>query len=58
MIRSDVIWLATEPMYIRAGADRRAAAIMSLIQSPRNNGHDSDTYLKDFLMRLPTQRAC
>lgn len=30
---------------------------MILIQSGRNNGHDQYAYLKDVLMRLPTQRA-
>ena len=30
---------------------------MSLIQSARMNGHDPYAYLKDVLMRLPTQRA-
>ena len=39
---------------LRAG--QRAAAIMSLIQSARLNGHDPYTYLKDVLMRLPTQK--
>ena len=34
-----------------------AAAIMSLSQSARMNGHDPYAYLKDVLMRLPTQRA-
>ena len=34
-----------------------AAAIMSLIQSARNNGHDPYAYLKDVLTRLPAQRA-
>jgi transposase-like protein len=33
---------------------RRAAAIMSLIQSARNNGHDPYAYLKDVLTRLPS----
>ncbi|POD15738.1 hypothetical protein BKM05_24690 [Pseudomonas avellanae] len=36
---------------------KRAAAIMSLIQSARLNGHDPYAYLKDVLTRLPTQRA-
>ncbi|OPA90615.1 transposase [Pseudomonas fluorescens] len=36
---------------------KRAAAIMSLIQSARMNGHDPYAYLKDVLTRLPTQRA-
>ncbi len=30
---------------------------MSLIQSARNNGHDSYAYLNDVLTRLPMQRA-
>jgi transposase len=40
---------------LRSG--KRAAAIMSLIQSARLNGHDPYTYLKDALTRLPTQQA-
>ena len=40
---------------LRAG--RRAAAIMSLIQSAKLNGHDPYLYLKDVLGRLPTQPA-
>jgi hypothetical protein len=40
---------------LRAG--KRAAAVMSLIQSARLNGHDPYAYLKDILTRLPTQRA-
>lgn len=40
---------------LRAG--QRAAAVMSLIQSARMNGHDPYVYLKDVLTRLPTQRA-
>lgn len=40
---------------LRSG--KRAAAIMSLIQSARINGHDPYAYLKDVLTRLPTQRA-
>jgi transposase len=40
---------------LRAG--QRAAAVMSLIQSARMNGHDPYVYLKDVLSRLPTQRA-
>ena len=40
---------------LRAG--QRAAAVMSLIQSARLNGHDPYAYLKDVLTRLPTQRA-
>jgi hypothetical protein len=36
---------------------KRGAAVMSLIQSARLNGHDPYAYLKDVLTRLPTQRA-
>lgn len=39
---------------LRAG--QRAAAVMSLIQSARLNGHDPYAYLKDVLTRLPTQK--
>src|SRR5574343_472480 len=38
---------------LRAG--KQAAAIMSLIQSAKLNGHDPFVYLKDILSRLPTQ---
>ena len=40
---------------LRAG--QRAAAVMSLIQSAKINGHDPYAYMKDILSRLPTQRA-
>ena len=40
---------------LRAG--KRAAAIMSLIQSAKLNGYDPLVYLKDVLTRLPTQPA-
>lgn len=40
---------------LRAG--KRAAAVMSLIQSAKLNGHDPYIYLKDVLERLPTQPA-
>ena len=40
---------------LRSG--KRAAAIMSLIQSTHMNGHDPYGYLKDVLTRLPTQMA-
>ncbi|SMC31188.1 IS66 family transposase, partial [Polynucleobacter kasalickyi] len=39
---------------LRAG--KRAAAIMSLIQSAKMNGHDPYAYIKDVLTRLPTQK--
>lgn len=38
-------------------AGQRAAAITSLIQSAKLNGHDPYANLKDVLQRLPTQRA-
>ncbi|WP_395670202.1 IS66 family transposase [Rhodoferax sp.] len=40
---------------LRAG--KRAAAVMSLIQSARMNGHDPYAYLRDVMARLPMQRA-
>ena len=40
---------------LRAG--KRAAAVMSLIQSAKLNDHDPYRYLKDVLERLPTQPA-
>jgi hypothetical protein len=40
---------------LRSG--QRAAALMSLIQSAKLNGHDPYVYLKDVLQLLPTQRA-
>ena len=40
---------------LRAG--QRAAAVMSLIQAARMNGHDPYAYLKDVLTRLPTHKA-
>jgi hypothetical protein len=53
-------WALGRKNWLFAGSLRsgqRAAAIMSLIQSARMNGHDPYTYLKDVLTRLPTQRA-
>lgn len=40
---------------LRAG--QRAAAVMSLVQSAKLNGHDPFAYLKDVLTRLPTHKA-
>ena len=40
---------------LRAG--KRAAAVMSLIQSAKLNENDPYAYLKNILTRLPTQRA-
>ena len=36
-------------------AGRRAAVVMSLVQSAKLNGHDPWAYLKDVITRLPTQ---
>jgi len=36
---------------------QRAAAVMSLIQSAKLNGHDPYTYLTDVFTCLPTQPA-
>ncbi|RMV99638.1 hypothetical protein ALP03_200221 [Pseudomonas amygdali pv. tabaci] len=53
-------WALGRKNWLFAGSLRsgkRAAAIMSLIQSARLNGHEQYAYLKDVLTRLPTQRA-
>lgn len=53
-------WALGRKNWLFAGSLRsgkRAAVIMSLIQSARHNGHDPYAYLKDVLLRLPTQRA-
>ena len=53
-------WALGRSNWLFAGSLRsgkRAAVIMSLIQSARINGHDPYAYLKDVLTRLPTQRA-
>jgi len=52
-------WAIGRSNWLFAGSLRggqRAAAIMSLIQSARLNGHDPYAYLKDVLTRLPTQK--
>lgn len=53
-------WALGRKNWLFAGSLRsgkRAAAIMSLIQSAPLNGHDPYAYLKDVLTRLPSQRA-
>lgn len=53
-------WALGRSNWLFAGSLRsgkRAAAIMSLIQSARLNGYDPYVYLKDILVRMPTQRA-
>lgn len=52
-------WATGRKNWLFAGtlaAGQRAAAITSLIQSAKLNGHDPYAYLKDVLQRLPTQR--
>jgi transposase len=53
-------WALGRKNWLFAGSLRsgqRAAAVMSLIQSAKNNGHDPYAYLKDVLERLPTHKA-
>ena len=53
-------WALGRSNWLFAGSLRsgkRAATIMSLIQSARMNGHDPYVYLKDVLTLLPTQKA-
>ena len=53
-------WALGRKNWLFAGSLRsgkRAAALMSLIQSAKLNGHDPYAYLKDVFARLPTQRA-
>ncbi|UVJ41918.1 IS66 family transposase [Pseudomonas sp. LS1212] len=53
-------WALGRKNWLFAGSLRsgkRAAALMSLIQSAKLNGHDPYEYLKNVLARLPTQRA-
>jgi transposase len=53
-------WATGRKNWLFAGtllAGQRAAAIMSLIQSAKLNGHDPYAYVKNVLTRLPTQKA-
>ena len=53
-------WATGRKNWLFAGmllAGQRAAAIMTLIQTAKLNGHDPYAYLRDVLMRLPTQRS-
>lgn len=47
--------LVWEPFAGSLRAEKRAAAIMSLVHSARLNRHDPYAYLRDVLERLPTQ---
>lgn len=53
-------WATGRKNWLFAGtlaAGQRAAAITSLIQTAKLNGHDPYVYLRDVLALLPTQRA-
>lgn len=53
-------WALVRKNWLFAGSlcsSQRAAALMSLVQSAKLNGHDVYASLKDVLNRLPTQRA-
>lgn len=53
-------WATGRKNWLFAGtllAGQRAAAIMSLIQTGKLNGHDPYAYLRNVLERLPTQPA-
>ncbi|MFA0814005.1 IS66 family transposase [Microbulbifer epialgicus] len=53
-------WALGRSNWLFAGSLRsgqRAAAIMSLIQSAKLNGHDPYAYLKEVMQRLPIHRA-
>lgn len=53
-------WALGRKNWLFAGSLRsgkRAAALMSLIQSAKLNGHDPYACLKNVFARLPTQRA-
>lgn len=52
-------WALGRKNWLFAGSLRsgqRAAAIMSLIQTAKLNGHEPQAYLKDVMNRLPTQK--
>lgn len=54
-------WATGRRNWLFAGtllAGQRAAAISSLIQSAKINGHDADAYFMDVLTRLSTHKAC
>lgn len=53
-------WATVRRNWLFAGtllAGQRVAAITSLVQSAKLNGHDPYAYLKDVLTRLPTHKA-
>lgn len=53
-------WAMGRKAWLFAGSElagKRAAVVMSLVQSAKLNGHDPHAYLKDVLQRLPTHPA-
>ena len=53
-------WAMGRKAWLFAGSElagKRAATVMSLVQSARMYGHDPWVYLKDVLSRLPTSRV-
>ena len=53
-------WAMGRKAWLFAGSElagKRAATVMSLVQSARMHGHDPWLYLRDVLSRLPTQPA-
>ena len=54
-IRPWALWLKNWLFAGSLHSGKRAAAIMSLIQSALLDGHDPDEYLKNVPTRLPTQ---
>jgi len=56
MIRIDKIWLATEPLDMRAGPDTARARVIQVFGSAKLNGHDPYAYLKDVLTRRDCRR--
>lgn len=51
-------WAVGRKAWLFAGSElagRRAAIVMSLVQSAKLHGHDPWAYLRDVLTRMPTQ---
>ena len=56
--KSEKPWALGRENWLFAGSLRsgqRAAALMSLIQSAKLDGHDAYAYLKDVITRLPSE---
>ena len=55
VIRVDALWLATEPLDMRAGTETALARVVSVFGAARP--HHAYAYLRDVMARLPMQRA-